>query len=251
MLIIVDVPASFPLDPEAELDPRLQVSQVCADWRRIAFDTPELWKLTYSSIPKSSSPSKLGNAWWSQCSGSRFSLVMDSQYVKSSTGLFDGITHDHFIFDNTIAPYSARVVELQIVVKAETARRLLALPAGSFVALETLWMRVEENREANPLRLGDCQNTAFALSPYLSDVTFCASSMADPWLLHMLWVQLTHLVLVTPGIPADRVILLLSQCPVLNICSINSVKAIDARSPRIKGQVTMAFAEADMAPDLF
>lgn len=100
MLFVVGVPPSFPLPnyKAAAMDPRLQLTQVCADWRRIAFDITELWKIAFSRIPAGSSPSKLINAWWSHCSGSRLSLVMNKSYLRNSKGLFFGISSNAFLF---------------------------------------------------------------------------------------------------------------------------------------------------------
>ncbi|KAF9463468.1 hypothetical protein BDZ94DRAFT_612974 [Collybia nuda] len=228
MLNVVGVPASFPLSVGAALDPRLQLTQVCADWRQIAFHTPELWKIRFSRIPETSSASELASAWWSQCSGSHFSLVMDASYLHNPDALFDGISCDHFLFEHIISPHSARLVELQLAIRPETARKLLDLPAGSFHALETLFIRVDDGYGFRATRLDDGLNTAFSLSPHLSNVTLFARSIADPSSMRIPWSQLKELKLYRPPIPADLLLSLLSECSSLSTCVINSIDDIDA-----------------------
>lgn len=226
MLIVVGVPASFPLSRKV-LDPRLQLTQVCANWRHIAFHTPELWKIRFSRIPERSSASKLANAWWSQCPGSHLSLVMDAAYLHNADAIFDGISWDHFLFEYIIAPYSARLKEIQVAIKPETAKRLLTLPPGSFKALETLFIRVDDGYGFRSARLDDGLNTAFSISPHLSNVTLFARSISDPFSLRMPWAQLKELKLFRPPIPADLLLSLLSQCLSLSTCVINSIEDID------------------------
>lgn len=61
--MVVGIPASLPLSKKVELDPRLQITQACTDWRELVFHTPELWKLEFSHIPERSSASQLTHAW--------------------------------------------------------------------------------------------------------------------------------------------------------------------------------------------
>lgn len=227
MLFVVGVPPSFSLPnyKAAAMDPRLQLTQVCADWRRIAFDITELWKIAFSRIPAGSSPSKLINAWWSHCSGSRLSLVMNKSYLRNSKGLFFGISSDAFLFQHLISPYSTRLVDLQVVMQVETTKKILALPAGSFKALENLVLGLEYY--THPFTRSEDLSTAFSLSPSLTKATFRTILTADICLLRLPWHQLTRLKLTTQ-ITADLLLLLLSYCPSLINCSINAIKDIDA-----------------------
>lgn len=224
MLFVVRVRPDLPLAKKISLDPRLQITQVCAGWRQIAFAIPKLWKIRLSRIPDRSSTSKLINAWWSQCSGSLLVLTMNKRvYVQKS----DGISFDHFLFEYIIAPYCARLVQLDIIMQAETARMMLALPAGSFKALKILDLTVERVDDSNPLLPSDNLHTAFSSSPHLSTVAFRAIPLTDPLLLHLPWQQLTRFALVLQVIPADNLLLLLSYCQLLSSCVIGGL-AIDA-----------------------
>lgn len=230
ILFVVDVPPDFPLAKEVVLDPRVQITHVCADWRQIAFDTPELWRITLSRIPDRSSVSKLINAWWSQCPGSQLSLLINEPYLQEPgpERQFEGISFDHFLFDHVIFPYSTRLLALKILVRAETARKMLALPAGSFKALQVLILIVDPHSDPDPSLHLDDLNTAFSSSPSLSGIAIRAHSIPDPLLLRIPWHQLTFLALSTLVIPADLALLLLSYCPLLSTCFINAVKDIDA-----------------------
>lgn len=228
MLLSAGVLPSFPLPKETDPDPRLQITQVCADWRRIAFSITELWRIKLSRIPDRSSASKLINSWWSQFSGSQLSLMVNKRGPQKSgpNGYFENISFDHFLFENVIFPYSTRLVRLDIAMRAETARKMLALPAGSFKALKTLALTVMNRYD--PRMCVDNLNTAFSASPSLSKVTIRTTSFTDPLLLCLPWQQLTQLVLGMPDIPADRLLFLISHCPSLSTCRINTVKDIDA-----------------------
>lgn len=228
MLFAVGVPPSFPLPKELDLDPRLQITQVCADWRRIAFTTPELWKITLSRIPDRPSASKLINAWWSQCSGSRLSLTVNKSYFQNF-GLHrqtDGILFDHFLFQNIILPYSARLAQLTILMGVETAKKMLDLPPGSFQALQTLNLTVEQGDSNSALFL-DSFNTAFSSSPDLSEIAFRGPSLTDPLLLQLPWQQLTRIGLGIQVIRADLALSLLSYCPLLSSCIIGVIGHVD------------------------
>lgn len=228
MLFAVGVPPSFPLPKELDLDPRLQITQVCADWRRIAFTIPELWKITLSRIPNRPSASKLIDAWWSQCSGSRLSLTVNKLYFQNFgfKRQTDGILFENFLFENIILPYSARLAQLTIFMGVETAKKMLDLPAGSFQALQTLNLTVEQGDSNSALFL-DSFNTAFSSSPDLSKVALRGPSLTDPLLLQLPWQQLTRIALGLQVIRADLALLLLSYCPLLSSCVIGVISHVD------------------------
>lgn len=222
--MVVGIPASLPLSGEDGLDPRLQITQVCMDWRKIAFHTPELWKLEFSHIPERSSASQLAHAWWSQCPGSQLSFTVLDQldfYWHPYNMLFD-----HFIFDHIIAPFSTRLVVLRVAIRPETVLRLFSLPAGSFEALETLWLRVVDNESRVPL--DDSLNDAgpFRQSPNLRHVTLHIESYEDAWWRDMPWAQLKELKFFGRPTPADLVLLVLIQCPLLSTYVVNGIEAI-------------------------
>ncbi|KAF9463471.1 hypothetical protein BDZ94DRAFT_1258911 [Collybia nuda] len=221
LVLAVGPISSLPLSEETELDARLQVTQVCAAWRRIAFDTPQLWDLVFSRNASNLSAFKLGHSWWSQCSGSR--LLLNMELPKSnSRSSFD----DNLLFNYIIAPFSSRLRSLQVLLKPSIARKVLALPAGSFYALKKLTFRVESSNE-RILRPDQDLNTAFIFTPHLTDVEVFVNSLLDPWLLRVTWTQISRLILVIQDLSADLLLLLFSQCTMLRICAINSVKDID------------------------
>lgn len=226
ILIAVGVPASLPLPKVTALDPRLQVTQVCAHWRQIAFDTPELWNLVFSRMPESADSSvyELTKAWWSQCSGTHLSLAIihTNQY-----GLYNNIHHDHTLLEQLIAPHSTRLTELQLVLRPETAKMLFALSAGSFRALKTLVVRVE-NIVVSPC-WSDGLGTAFGSSPYLSNITLHARSLKNPQSLPIPWSQLKEfkLSMLDFGLSAESILTLLSQCPLLRVSCNSFIKDID------------------------
>lgn len=69
----------------------------------------------------------------------------------------NNVLSDHFIFDHIITPFSTHLVELRVAITPETVLRLLSLPAGSFKALETLFLRVDNKFR---IRLDDSPNNA-------------------------------------------------------------------------------------------
>lgn len=227
ILIVVGIPHSLPLHKEITLDPRLQITHVCVNWRQIAFATPELWNFRFTPLP-SLSTVKLAGAWWSQCSGSQLSLTIDDDL--QNTDIPAGNRGDNFLFEHIITPHSSRLVNLQIYVRAATATKLLALPAGSFKALRTLSLRVDpyDGLIHSLTRLDHGLNTAFSLCPHLYSMNFITSSTVDPWMLRMSWSQLTDLKLTVLRVPADLILLVLSQCPLLRLFYITSIKDIDA-----------------------
>lgn len=229
IFIAVGVPSSLPLPKETALDPRLQVTQVCADWRQIAFDTPELWKLVFSRIPEGSESSacKLANAWWSQCSGPHLSLAMSTWYIYNRIGRYTGIQYDHSLLKQIITPHSTRLVELQLVLRTETVKGLFALSAGSFQALKTLLIRVK-NDTVSPC-WSDGLGTAFSSSPYLSNVTLHAGSLKNPQSLPIPWSQLKEfkLFILNSALSAGSILSVLSQCPLLRVSCNSFIENID------------------------
>lgn len=112
-----------------------------------------------------------------------------------------------------------------MVMQVETTKKILALPAGSFKALENLVLGLEYY--THPFTRSEDLSTAFSLSPSLTKATFRTILTADICLLRLPWHQLTRLKLTTQ-ITADLLLLLLSYCPSLINCSINAIKDIDA-----------------------
>lgn len=48
-------------------DPRLQITQICSSWRRVAFGIDELWNIELEGLP-TDSMLNLVSAWFCQCS---------------------------------------------------------------------------------------------------------------------------------------------------------------------------------------
>lgn len=141
-------------------------------------------------------------------------------------GYFKNITFDRFLLEDVIVPYSARLVGLNLPMQTETFKEMLTLPAGSFKVLKTLTLNIVEG--SGPPMGVDNPRTAFSISPSLSQVVLRATSFIDPLLLCLPWQQLTFLALGMHNIPADHLLLLVSNCPLLSTCLITSVKDIDA-----------------------
>lgn len=220
ILLSVGIPAQLPLS-EDTLDPRLQITQVCAGWRNIAFDTHELWVLTYSDNPVNASTFELANAWWSQCTGSQLSLKMPNARHKSKrSSKFNG----NHLLSRMIIPFCSRLNTLEVALKPAVARKMLALPAGSFYALENLALKVGD-RYGEPLQ-GNF--TAFSLCPRLAYFRFSSDSFTDPWQLRLTWTSLTTLHLLIDDLSADLLLTALSECTLLTNCFFLGIKDIDA-----------------------
>lgn len=58
-------------------DFRLQITQICLSWRKVAFSMPELWEIELSDNSRAHASSmSLANAWFPQSSASHFGLTV-------------------------------------------------------------------------------------------------------------------------------------------------------------------------------
>ncbi|KAF9462210.1 hypothetical protein BDZ94DRAFT_1261781 [Collybia nuda] len=64
----------FPLK-RGKRDPRMQILQVCSEWRKVAFGIPNMWDVQFNSDP-SMGGLLLVSAWFLQCSSERLVVIM-------------------------------------------------------------------------------------------------------------------------------------------------------------------------------
>ncbi|KAF9463485.1 hypothetical protein BDZ94DRAFT_613503 [Collybia nuda] len=192
-------------------DSRLRITQVCSRWRRIAFDTPDLWDLCFPPFSHSSGI-ELGAYWWSQYSGSklRFSATYQPRLIPRSK-------LDFQLVDKLILPFSERLRDIRIAVSTRDLKKLLTAPPGSFNNLEaiTLWLH---SRDVGPWSATD---TALMTAPKLHSVSL--SVVTQSWFSPNLPLgQLTQLTL-NARIPADVCFILLEQCTSLVNCDFSYI----------------------------
>lgn len=213
-------------------DPRLQITQVCRLWRKIAFNMPLLWDIKYSQLitgRKFNSSLQLANAWFSQCAGSRLALELPRRIMTQC--LPRTCVLDTSLVERLVLPYTNRLKSLSLVVTPGMLDKILTLPTGSFKNIEALNLRVHPPDE----NIWDHPIPAFTSAASLRSVTLSDLPKNLYPKLHLPWAQLTSLSL-SNYVEADQLLVILSNCTSLKECSLFNVSPI---TPEITSRIRL------------
>jgi hypothetical protein len=221
-------------------DPRLSILQISSRWREIAFDIAELWDIDLEMYPMTiqhDSFFKLIGAWFSQCNAG-ISLKAPGKMNHCPIELVN----------YAIIPNSHHFRQLHLKTTGHSMQSILALPAGSFTALEDLVLEEGDDafdpffsvpsgaliaasacRDYSPMNAA----TAFVSASCLRTVQTSIFTR-DHRKLQFPWSQLTEFTVYSAGVGADVCLSILLGCTSLERCSIVFIHQIsDATASRI------------------
>lgn len=208
--VVVQPYALFPLR-YGKRDLRLQITQVCSRWRKIAFDTPGLWDLCFP--PFYGGPGiELGAAWWSQYAGSTLRLS-----VTHKPEIIPNPKLDFLLIDKLVLPFSEHLREVDMAVSTRGLKKLLSVRPGSFDNLES----IDISARGRVFEPWSEEDAALVSAPNLRSVSLSVSTQS--WFSPNLpWGQLTQLSL-TIRIPGNVFVVLLAKCTALVSCDLSSI----------------------------
>lgn len=200
-------------------DLRLQLTQVCSTWRKIAFDIPSLWNLRFVISHGNYGDIELGKSWWSQCSGSLLKLTTTGQLETSpNTDL------DFPLVDKIVLPFSNRLRRINLNLSAQDLKNIMSASPGSFDNLQAVVLSVHGEK---------CEPWAESDSAFLSSPTLHSVSLSIPGKLlvkpNLPWRTLTQLTFIMI-LPSDICLLILSECTALLSCSLGGIDDKDLKS---------------------
>ncbi|KAF9461052.1 hypothetical protein BDZ94DRAFT_1323658 [Collybia nuda] len=205
-------PQNPPKQAVETINLRLQITQVCAKWREIAFSEPALWDLII--IPKHNYI-ELATAWFHQSSCSKIGLA-----VQQESTLFERFSLAPLsqIIDKVIAPHTQRQVSLSLTVDKPLLERI---SHQSFEILESLALDLDtmdpshwEESDLHFKKPTPCLRSVYISMPSgILDERLCLGLPLS---------QLTELKLDWYIVAADLV-RVLNQCALLEKCAVRSV----------------------------
>lgn len=182
---------------------RLRITQICATWRRIAFDESALWNLSLS--PRGGSV-ELVAEWFRQCSSYRLGLIISSKFEKTQLSL---------VAAKIIAPYSKRFGSLSLPIDKAMLKSISPQP---FESLEKLTLDLDYDRgyrwAESDLQFGTPIPLLRSLKVVLSSGLF-----NDRLLLRLPLFQLTNLE-ITGHMSGTLLFGILNECTSLEMCII-------------------------------
>lgn len=203
-------------------DPRLHITHICSLWRNIAFSMSTLWDLAFyrGYIPVGSV--ELAKAWLGRLSTPGFSITIHrrSEYVPPHTqSLPRNTVQPEFVFEELIAPNSRGLRSLTLKLDAPQWDLIRSLPFDNLVTLN-----LEPFFSGRPSQFGELLS-----APSLRSV--CLHTNFIPYgtftlLPELPWVQLSE-VSIHGRQPLDSVVSVLSQCSLLESCTLYTISPAD------------------------
>lgn len=188
------------------LHPRLQITQVCAAWRAIAFSIHEWWDLEVSIDGNYYATCNLASAWLRQTSCRHLDLTIEFDLIvdKSRADYRERIS---LFLESLVVPHRHRLRELSVPVTNGGMRKLLRLPDNSFSHLDTLHLRLVDDQEES---FTDVLSSPFVTAPLLRTLHLTLRH-GLPLKQHFPWSQLTTITLYGPNLDATTCLALLAN----------------------------------------
>lgn len=199
-------PARLPIRM-GELDPRIQITQVCSAWRSAAFSSTRFANIHISGVSGYSSAVLLASAWFRQASEFNPQISLEASIDHVLTTQQDQISFD--MISQLIVPYADHFTSLSLTLTSHGVENLLHIPNHSFDRLEYLSLTIEGHQHS--LRVNEeTSPSTFVSSPRLRSLRLVAG-LGYHWEPHFPWSQLTFLHILGVIQPLQH-LSLLSQC---------------------------------------
>lgn len=188
-----------------ENDPRLQITQICSSWRKVAFGIPDLWNLRLYQFPGESTVNFIA-AWFRQCSNRQIIFNIPGDRERNASFTPGPLT------TAVIIPYAHRFKTLYCHATEFTAQ----WSSLTLNALTTLSLRFSPR----PTRPEDCITAPFLRNLEVTNIL--SEYTISRFLPSIHWEQLTSISLYG-SVQFGDIYELLSLCTSLERCKLDSV----------------------------
>ncbi|TFK40173.1 hypothetical protein BDQ12DRAFT_680462, partial [Crucibulum laeve] len=217
IVIGLSTPQPLTLSPGTD-EPRLLITQVCARWRAVALETPELWSDVILGAVRVNNPLRdreMAKEWLAR--GKHYLLTLRT-WVPN-TGYLIGWKWVLDPIKDAILPCATRLKSVILTLPYPQVVEILCLPSSTLPVLEdfdiTTGYRTWDHGSEQDKKL-----TLFQSPCVLRRIKLEIPGYHDLQMLSLPWSQLTSVQLFTNPVPVDTALMILQSCSILERFSV-------------------------------